>query len=160
MAFIVRVFCTDAATPSLGEIFAWTARHGFSLSLDPGSADAPLDAPNWVVAGVLYAPGRRPFLVDAKRDTGRYAPLFREEVAGFVERVQRLPASEGRERVLAHLARTRYVVANEYLSDADDVTLSAGGALLDYFVAQHGGMVHADDEGFWQGDALVLPLPG
>lgn len=158
MAFIARVFCTDGELPSLAEVFAWTARHGYALALDPGSADAPPDAPGWVVAGVLYAPGRRPFLVDAKRDTGRFAALFHDEVTEFTERVERLPPSAGRDRVLAHLARTRCVIANEYLSDADEATLSAGGALLDYFVARHGGMVQADGEGFWQGDALLLPL--
>ena len=159
MAFIARVFCTAVATPSLAEVFAWTARHGFTLTLDPGSADAPIDSPEWNVAGALFAPGRRPFLIDAKRDSGRFAPLFRDEIAEFAARVERLPATAARERVLTHLARTHYVIANEYLSDADEATLSAGGALLDYFVARHGGMVHADGEGFWDGGELLLALP-
>jgi hypothetical protein len=158
MAFIVRAFCASAETPPLARIFVWTAQHGFALTLDPGSSDAAPDSPAWVVAGVLYAAGRRPFLVDVKRDRGRFATLFTAELAGFIERVEALPPSAARDRVLAQLAGTRYVVSVEYLSDADDATLSAAGAFLDYLVAQHQAMVQADGEGFWADGALLLPL--
>jgi len=159
MAFIVRAFCTSDAVPALGQIFAWTNRHGFALALGPVSADVPLDTPDWTVAEIVYAPGRQPFLCDVKRDSGRLAFVFRHEVEDFLERVTALPPSPERERVLDHLRRTRYIIANEYLSDAEEDTYAAGGALLDYFVAHHGGLVHAEGEGFWLGETLLLPLP-
>lgn len=139
-------------------VLAWAAEHGTPLALDAESRALDPAADDWIVAGIDYARGRRPFLADVKRAGGRFAPLFQQEVEEFVEQVEALPPSRARDRVLNHLARTRYLVSLEFLSDMDDHTLAAASVFLDYFAAHHDGLVQADGEGFWVDGVLLLPL--
>jgi hypothetical protein len=60
--------------------------------------------------------------------------------------------------VLAHLRESRAVVTVQLFSDIDDGGYDAVGIFLGFFVEHCGGMIHADLEGFYDGDRLIVKL--
>ena len=65
------------------------------------------------------------------------------------EEVGELPPSRQRDQVLAHLARTRFVVSLSLPVSAlnDDALWEAVSAVLDYFTEHHSTLVHIEGEG-------------
>ena len=61
-------------------------------------------------------------------------------------------------RVIKHLKNTKFIVASQLLGDIDDDGYDANGTFLTYFVEYCGGMIHADLEGFYDGDKVILKI--
>jgi hypothetical protein len=164
MTYYVHGFCTDGEVPTIGAVLAWAADHG--LDLNP-PADMP-DFVSWV--------GEPP------PDWGRWTPeeLASREWGGVdlwwrkdwtpmdvtigdlddweAERVAALPPSRQRDRVLGHLARTRFVVSIRLPISAlhHDALWEAVSVLLDYFTEHHGALVRIEGEGFAQAGRVIL----
>jgi hypothetical protein len=148
MAYFLRTFCTSVDLPTLREVFTSAENRGIQLV-----TSTDLDASAWQQAEIVYKPGRQPFVVEA--DSGEF---IEEEVAEFIELLEDVEDSPAKERVLAHLGRTRAVIAAQILSDVDDEGYSAVQTFLNYFVDRCGGLIQADGEGFYEGDELVVEL--
>jgi hypothetical protein len=165
VTYWVRAFCSDEEVPTLGTVLAWTAGHGVDLTGEPGSpawAPEELQDRPWDSLGLWYRPDWAPLLVSINHVNDRPAlfatALFASEVARMREALAEFPPSQQRDLVLAHLARSRFVVAVQLpmsALDHDDLW-EAVSALLDYFVEHSGAMVHIEGDGFYQADNLIL----
>jgi hypothetical protein len=85
--------------------------------------------------------------------------LAREEIEEFLESLEDAPRNGNRKRVEDHLRATRFVVAAPLpTSDIDDDGHDADGWVMRFFVERYDGMIHADGEGFYEGDKLIVKL--
>jgi hypothetical protein len=112
---------------------------------------------SWDQVAIEYREGKAPFLAEV---SSVEAPEGAEELEEFVEVVKETPNSDGRQAVLDHLQRTRFIVANQIpVSDFEDDGFDAVGEFMQFFVERNGGMIQADGEGFYEGDRLLLAEP-
>ena len=102
---------------------------------------------------MLYKPERSPIVAEANTDD-----LAREEIDEFVESLDGMDESPEKQKVLEHLRGTKAVLAVQLLGDIDDDGYTAAGAFLAYFVEQRGGLIQADDEGFYERERLIIEL--
>lgn len=147
MSYYLRAFCTADDTCSLRAVFEWAESRG--VRLEAPSAD--LDTQNWKQAEIAYKPDRQTFIADT--DAGDF---LREEVAEFVEFLEDVEDSAGKQAVLDHLRRTKAVVATQLPRDLDDDGYAAVRTFLTYYVEHRGALVQADGEGFYEGDCLIV----
>jgi hypothetical protein len=152
----VRAFCTSEDLPPLGRVLEWAAAQGVPLELEHEPGPGGLDSARWRWAELRYQHGKRPLSVDVSREADHGPPF--EEVEEFVELLGEVGESAEKRRVLAHLRQSRAVVGVQLFSDVDDDGYDAVGVFLGFFVAHCGGMVHADGEGFYDGDRLIVEL--
>jgi hypothetical protein len=171
MGYYVRVFCASAEVPELAAIQTWLRDRGSKALLDdpdhalhaakirrwsPPTLD--LSAPFRGEIAIVFRPGRHPILAECNRDDDPEDPFLKEEIAEFIELIEPVE-SPNKERVLAHLASTHFIVACQFPPRMDDVGYNANGEFLTYFVERCGGLIQADGEGFYEGHELILPLP-
>jgi hypothetical protein len=91
--------------------------------------------------------------------------ILAETVRGFRQRLEQLPPSPPRDAVLDHLVQSKFLVSvsislSQFGDDKE--AWQAVDALVDYFVDRHGGLLHAEGEGFYDTDVWVpniLPMP-
>jgi hypothetical protein len=69
-----------------------------------------------------------------------------------------LPDSPEKQRVLDCLREARAVVAAQLFRGRDDEGLEAAVTFLQFFVANDGGMIQADEVGFFDGEELIVAL--
>jgi hypothetical protein len=153
MTYWVRAFCTDEEVPTLGMVLAWTASRGVDLTEEPGSrawTPEELQDRPWDSLGLWYRPDWAPLLVSINHGNDRPAlvagSLFASDVRRMRKALMEFPTSQQRDLVLAHLARSRFVVAVQLPISAldDDDLWDAVSALLDYFVEHSGAIVHIE----------------
>ena len=116
-----------------------------------------LDDASWSEAEVVYKAGKQPLLVDVSRASSG-DELLSDEVEEFVEFLEDVDDSPGKQKVLAHLADSRAVVGLQLLGDVDDDGYNAAGTFLCFFVEHCGAMIQGDGEGFYEGDRVILEL--
>ena len=158
MGYYMRAFCTAAEVPPLHAVLAWVAEQGVVLQVDLPAGEMTADLPMWDEAELSYKAERQPIECSVARDEGTPDCLFREEIRELEEFLEDAGDTPVKERVLEHLRQSRYVVANQLLSDVDDEGYRASALILEYFVQHAGGLIQADAEGFYEGDSLILPL--
>jgi hypothetical protein len=154
VGYFVRAFTGHDARTPLRKVLEWAAAHGAELALESG-ASIDLDTPDWRQAVVVHA--RRRFVVEATRP-GDDGDLLADEVAEFADQLGELPDSPERQRVLECLRGARAVVAAQLFRGRDDPGLDAAVTFLQFFVETDGGMIQADEVGFFEGDELILEL--
>jgi hypothetical protein len=156
VGYYLRAFCTSEDLPPLGRVFEWAAAQGVLFALENAPDPDELDSARWRWAELRYMHGKRPLVVDVSR-AADYGPPF-EEVEEFIELLEQVDESAQRHWVLAHLRESRAVVTVQLFSDIDDGGYDAVGIFLSFFVEHCGGMIHADLEGFYDGDRLIVKL--
>ena len=154
MGYYVRAFTVGDARTPLRAILDWTRAHGAELV---PRGDVDLDAADWRQAELLDPATARTFLVEATRDRDD-ANLLGEEVEEFVDELADAPDSSERQRVLDCLSAARAVVAAQLPGGRQDEALDAAITFLQFFVEDEGGMIQADEVGFFEGDDLVVAL--
>jgi hypothetical protein len=109
-----------------------------------------------------YEPGRAPIVVEdhASHGSHRTPTLILEEITAFRVAVRKLPTTREQARVLDHLIRTRFIVVASAPEPADQSCRRTALTLLGSFVDQYGGLIHVEDEGFYDGEHLFLATPG
>ncbi|MBN1919560.1 MAG: hypothetical protein JW889_16810 [Verrucomicrobia bacterium] len=156
MGYYTRCFCTSTEVPTINTALGALRDRGFNLTAKVDD-EAALSSPDWNDFELIYAPERKPILVECNRDDGQES-LCRRECAEFIDEFLGPEGSPARDRVAAHLRATRFTIACQLLMDIDDAGCVASGEFLHYFVEQCGGMVQADGEGFYEGSELILPI--
>lgn len=107
--------------------------------------------------GVLYRDDEDFAVIEVNR---RGEELFDEEIEEFRAFLAELEDSPGKERVLRCLDVASAIVAVQVLfggRDADE-TLEALDPLWDALFEDYGGLLQADEEGFYDADDQVLEL--
>jgi len=172
MGYYVRVFCTAPDVPRLRSIQDWLHDQESTAVIDePNHAIAAaaagelrppilnLSNSNWEQIAISYKLGKPPILAECDRDDGTPDSTIREELEEFVQQLAEVEHSSARQRVLDHLAATKFVVVCQLpVSSIDDDGYEANGDFLTYFVEHCGGMVQADAEGFYDGEELLVEL--
>jgi hypothetical protein len=153
MGYYTRVFCTSDAVPTVKAVEA--ALHDSLPSIR--LIDQARDASRLLEADLVYDPAKKPVAIEVGVNEGPDS-LAAEECEEFVEEIGPIGRSAVKRRLVKHLRKTKFIVRCQLFSDIDDAGYEANGQLMDYFVNEHGGLVHADGEGFYEGTKLVLEL--
>jgi hypothetical protein len=156
VGYYLRVFCKSEDLPPLGRVLEWAAAQGVSLELENEPDRNDLDSAGWRGAEIRYKHGKRPLVVDVSRAADSRL-LLSEEVEEFIEDLTEVEESAEKIRLLAHLRDSRAIVSVQLLSDIDDDGYDAVGVFLGCFV-EHCDGIHADGEGFYEGDRIIVEL--
>jgi len=154
MGYYIRAFCKSASIPTLVEVEASLRR---TLPFVRFDTDDPRDSARWRNAEFFYDEKKSPIVVEINVDEGPES-LLQAERQEFIDELAELEGSDATARVAEHLRGAKYIVSCRLLSDIDEGGYEANGQLLDYFVANHDGLIQADGEGFYEGSELTVEL--
>ena len=155
MSYYIRVFCTDKSRPSIAQLESALKGKNPAARFETGDDRQSSD---WSEAEFHYKNGKNPVVVEVNVNDGAES-LAAEESREFMDEIGKPGFSIAKRRVLGHLARTRFIICCQLLSDIDDDGYQANGELLNYYVENHGGMIQADGEGFYRGNKAIVVLP-
>jgi hypothetical protein len=156
MPYWMRVFCRKSAAPTPGEILEALSTAKLPAQLDPEADIEPSD-PHWEQTAFVIAGDGGLLVVD--RDVGPRGEAVVEEVAEFLLQTRRSPSSKARDRIVEHLKDTKQVFCLQVPTSSIDPTgWAVAHAVMRFLVASCDGLVHADGEGFYHGNDLVLEL--
>lgn len=158
MPYRVRAFCTGSKVPTLAQVFDYAKSQGVTLYPDETHGPTDVNASNWTEAEITYKTGKSPLVVECNRDDGTADCLARVEPQEFIADIKSMDPSPQGTRVIDHLKQTKFIIASQLLNDIDDEGYNANATFLNYFVEYCGGLVHADLEGFYEGDKILLEL--
>ena len=159
MAYCIRAFCTSNDLPPLNKVINYAENQGIKLNIHKDFIGVDPNSINWEQVGLTYKTEKLPFLVEINRDDGSADCLCKQEVMEFKRFLEDTNDSPEKKKVFQHLSNTRYIVVSQIpTSDFDDDGYNANGDFLEYFVKNHGGMIQADGEGFYEGHNLIVKL--
>jgi hypothetical protein len=158
MPYRVRAFCTRSEVPTLKQVFDYSKSHGINLSADEEHGPTDVNSPDWTEAEISYKTGNRPLVIECNRDDGTEDCLAIVEPQEYVEEIGAPGLSLAKRRVIKHLKNTKFIIASQLLGDIDDDGYDANSMFLNYFVEHCGGMIHADLEGFYDGEKVILKI--
>lgn len=153
MGYYTRAFCTSPEVPTLSELRRQlqVIHKECRIESDEGNS-----ANDWESFSLYYKNNKLPLLVQLNKRDGE-DNLAREEIDEFIEDIGAPLFSLSKRKVINHLAKTKYIVATQLpTSDIDDDGYEINGNFLQIFAANYGGMVQADNEGFYIGNKLIL----
>lgn len=153
MGYYTRAFCTSSEIPSLSEISRQLQTICRECRIEPNENNSDGD---WESFSLYYKDGKLPLLVELnKRDDGDN--LANKEIEEFIEEIGAPLFSLSKRKVINHLMNSKYLVASQLpTSDVDDQGYEVNGALLQIFALGYGGMIQADNEGFYFENKLIL----
>jgi len=156
MPHTLRVFCRKATAPTAGEVLRALTTAKLPAQLAPDT-DGDLSNPAWEQIALELPSNGGPLIVD--RDVKGRGPLLEDEVRAFLASLERMPRSKARDAVIKHLRGTEQAFGLQVpTSSIDSTGWAIAHAVMRFFVARCGGLVHADGEGFYRGNDLVLEL--
>lgn len=134
----------------------WLEGRDVRLMVD--GAARPACGRDWQRVALLYQTGRLPIVAGCQCNDGPDSSAG-ELLARFIEEVGPAGNSRVKRRVVDHLKKTRFVVALELpTADMTEAGWDANGQILTYLVDYCGALIHAEGEGFYEGDKLILPM--
>ena len=156
MPYWMRVFCRKPPAPTPGEILAALSAAKLPAQLDPEADVDPAD-PQWGRIALALSGDGGPLVV--ARDAGCQGDVVDEEVGEFLRHLKRSPRSKTRDRVIEHLRDTKQILSLQVPTSSIDTTgWAVAHAVMRFLVASCDGLVHADGEGFYHGNDLVLEV--
>jgi hypothetical protein len=158
MPYHVRAFCTSPNVPKLAQVFEYAESQGVGLSPDESHGKTDVNTSDWTEVEILCKTDKSPLVAECNRDDGSDDCLARVEPQEFVEEIGKPGLSFSKRRVINHLKATKFIIAVQLLNDIDDDGYEANGTFLNYFVEHCGGMIHADGEGFYDGNKLIIEI--
>jgi hypothetical protein len=152
MGYYIRAFCRSDRFPTLGEIQAYMS------SLNPvHKLEAEVDDNNnyWTNLEIYYKEGKHPIPVELNWCDDD-SSVGKEELVEFLEEIGSPGLSIKKRKVIKQLKETKFIVCNQLLSDLDDDGYSANNLFMQFFVERYEGMIHAENEGFYNNDGSLL----
>ena len=153
-----RVFCTATEVSPLCAVFEYAESQGITLCIDELNGPIDVRSPDWSEALISYKAGKNPLVVECNRDDETQDCLACVEPQEYIEEIGPPGLSLTNRRVIKHLKHTKFIIASQLLNDIDDDGYDANSTFLNYFVKHCGGIVHADREGFYGGDKVILKV--
>jgi hypothetical protein len=151
MGYYIRAFCRTDKFPAFREIQA------YMYSVNPVyrlEADVD-DNSNWTNLEIYYKDGNHPISVEINWCDDE-SSVGKEELAEFLEVIGPPRLSIKKRQVIKKLRETKFIICNQLLSDLDDDGYIANGLFMDFFVERYKGMIHAENEGFYNEDGKLL----
>ncbi len=158
MPYYVRAFCTSNDIPTLSTIFQYASSKGIDLYVDEQHGLVDVNSSDWSQVEISYKKGKSPLVVECNRYDGTQECLARVEPLEFIEKIGSPGFSLTKRRVIKHLKNTQFIISSQLLNDINDDGYNANGTFLTYFVEHCGGMIQADNEGFYDGETLILKV--
>ena len=156
MPYWMRVFCRRSEAPTPGEILAALTSATLPAQLDP-DADVDLTDPKWEQLTLSLTADGGPLVVD--RDVMGHGAFVEEEVGEFLDMLEKVPRSGAKTGVVDHLKGTRQIFGLQVpTTSIDPQGWAIAHAVMRFLVSKCDGLVHADGEGFFRGNDLVLEL--
>jgi hypothetical protein len=147
MDYMTRVFAPTDSTPPLNSLRMLLGQWGAEVHTEG-------DEDEWDVAEVHYDDEYAP--IEVERYTPATDGIFEQEIAAFRTLVDE-SESPNRDKVIDVLELTRQIVGFRVREDADDAVYGPLNAAMNAVLSVLGGLSHADGEGFYDGDDLILP---
>ena len=148
MPYFARVFSPSDAVPPLDSLRALAGQYAATLTTADEEAD-------WETAELLYDEEEAP--VDIERYLPATDGLFEEDLNDIRATVEQ-SEGPGVARVMGALEECRQIVAFRVPDDADDTVWGPLNAAMDAVTNTIGGIAHADAEGFYEGQDLILAM--
>jgi hypothetical protein len=156
VAYYLRVLLEEWDERPLGDLIAFTRDSGETLRPDRLDTTS-VDNPGWRAAELLGPNSTAPIEVEVALDDGTPDCLVREELGELREFLEDSGSDAGaKRRVAEHLDRTRAIVAVRVLASDTDNGRTSAHAVLAYYAQRPGVMFHADAEGFYEGEELIV----
>lgn len=155
MSYYVRAFCIGPRVPSLADVlmvFQSDDEIDLQITIED---ELEIESPDWTNCELTFDQKRQPIVIECNRDDGSES-LCRIESAEFIEDLEGLDESPSRDSVIEHLRKSRFIVACELPDDITDAGYAVTSRFLNYFVERSGGLIQADDEGFYQDGSLIV----
>ena len=154
MAYYLRAFCTSESRPSIDQLDEVLRRDNSKARLETNDNRM---AANWNEAEFYYKEEKQPVIIEVNENENAKS-LAAEEIQEFVEIIGNPGLSFAKRRVLNHLSKTRFIISCQLLSDIDDDGYHWTGEILNFYVANFGGMIQADREGFYKGHKIIVDM--
>lgn len=153
MGYYVRVFCKSENTPAFSKLQEYLSAITPAYKVD-GTADDHNSS--WTDFEFHYKEGKLPMLVELNW-TDEGGSIGKEEVDEFLEEIGSPGLSFKKRKVIKHLKKTKYIICNQLpTSDIDEDGYKANDELIKFFVNNYAGMLHADGEGFYDKNEIIL----
>lgn len=147
MPYFARLFSPMEATPPLDSIRILAGQYAATVTTPDNEAE-------WETAELRYDDEEAP--VDIERYLPATDGLFEEDLNDARALVDQ-SEGEAAGRVMTALESCRQIVAFRVPDDADDTVWGPLNAAMDAVAGSVGGIVHAEREGFYEGQELILP---
>jgi hypothetical protein len=146
MPYFARIFSPSEAIPPLDSIRLLAGQYAATVT-------TPDEEAAWETAELLYDEEEAP--VDIERYLPATDGLFEEDLNDIRATVEQCEGP-GVPQVMDALEECRQIVAFRVPDDADDTVWGPLNAAMDAVTGSIGGIAHADGEGFYEGQDLVL----
>jgi hypothetical protein len=156
MGYYLRAFCTSEDLPPLGRVVEWAAAQGVPLALEHEPDPGALGPAGWRWAEIRYKHSKRPLVVDVSRAAGNGLPL--EEPRSSSSSSPRSRSQRRRAGCLPSCGKAAPWSARSCSATSTTTATTPSGSSWTAFVERCGGMIHADGEGFYDGDRLIVEL--
>jgi len=152
----MRVFCRKAEAPTPGEILQALTRATLPAELHP-DVDVDLGDAGWEQLALALTKDGGPLVVD--RDVASRGDAVREEVDEFLKAARSAPRTKASREIVAHLRDTKQIFGLQVpTSSIDSKGWAIAHAVMRFLAARCDGLVHADGEGFYRGNDVVLEV--
>jgi len=152
MGYYTRVFCRSERSPSFTELQEYLSSRNPLYRLEGETDD---EKSSWTNFELFYKDGHRPIPVELNW-CDEDGSVGDEERAEFLDIVGSPGLSLKKRKVIRLLRQSNYIVCNQLLSDLDDDGFLANDILMQFFVEKFEGMVHAENEGFYDREGKLL----
>lgn len=154
MSYFMRAFCRTGELPSVSCLAGYLESKGISVHVE--SSSGPVEE-SCQQAIFRYRPDRTPIVIEGNGPDNK-DELFENEIEEFQEKIGRPGVSLAKRKILQHLKQTKFILSVRLPSDIEPVGFQISDAILHYCINHCGALVQADDEGFYRGTKLILPL--
>ena len=146
MSYYIRAFCRADRSPTFGELQEFMGGRNPHYRLE-GEVDD--NNSYWTDFIFHYKEGKLPILVEINWcDEG--SSLGKEELEEFLEAIGSPGFSLRKRKVIKHLKGTKYIICCQIpVSDVDDDGFLANQQLMAFFVINYQGLIHVENEGFY-----------
>ena len=156
MAYWMRVFCRKAEAPTPGEILEALSRATLPAQLHP-DADVDLTDTDWEQIPLALTPDGGALIVD--RDVDCRGEVVKEKGDEFLNVARSAPRTKATKEVVAHLRETKQIFGLQVpTSSIDSTGWAITHAVMRFLASRCDGLVHADGEGFYRGNDVVLEV--
>jgi len=152
MGYYTRVFCKSEQSPAFRELQSYLTTCNPAYRLEGETDD---NGTWWTNMELHYKEGKHPIPVELNW-CDEEGSVGKEELAEFIEEIGSPGLSLKKRKVIKHLKQTKYIICNQLLSDLDDDGFLANDKLMELFVSKYEGMIHAENEGFYNHDHTIL----
>jgi len=152
MGYYTRVFCRAENFPAFNALQEYISSRSPLYRLEGEVDDKGL---YWTNLELFYKDGRHPIPVELNW-CDEAGSVGREELNEILDDIGSPGWSLKKRRVIQQLKQTKFIVCNQLLSDLDDDGFLANDCLMRFFVDNFQGMIHAENEGFYNSDGTLL----